>query len=119
MGSRLTLGLVLVVAGLGATLWLTDRQPPVIESAAVAALDGRSLAECKRMRWQFTNLQPIEIARGADGEFSLTEPVVDVASHAHLRQIVVAWDAAQMLATDYKDDFQGREETGLRTPEMT
>lgn len=118
MGMRSLLVLVLLAAGLGAVLWFTDEKPSVQKVAETAVLDGRSLVTCKRMRWQFPNHPPIEVTRGADG-FRITEPIVDVVSAAYLRQIITAWDSAQMQAAPLANTEENRAKVGLSPPEMT
>jgi hypothetical protein len=118
MSLRAILGLLALVLGLGAVLWFTDEKPPVVKVAETHVLQGRSLGECKRMRWQLQDRAPIEVVRGADGRYRLEEPLVDLASAAHLRQIAVAWDSAQMRATPLQDDDDGRNKAGLVPPEL-
>ncbi|MBM4060358.1 MAG: DUF4340 domain-containing protein [Planctomycetes bacterium] len=118
MGLRTTLLLLFAALALCAVLWFTDEKPPPQAVAEVAVLDGRSLVECRRMRWQFADQPAIEVSRGADGAFALSDPIADAVSVAHLRQIVAAWDSAQMVATSFQDDAQGRQETGLSRPEL-
>lgn len=113
--------LVLVVGALYGVLHFTSEKPPVEDSAEISALDGRSLRECKFFRWQFKNPSetPFEIARLPDGSFQLSEPLVDRASSAYVRQIINAWDSANLLATDYKNEADDNKETGLDLPVMT
>ncbi|MCA8977636.1 MAG: DUF4340 domain-containing protein [Planctomycetes bacterium] len=116
---RTTLTLLLLVLGLGVVLWFTQQQPPPAKSAAIPALDGRSLRQCTRMRWQFAGQPAYEFNRREDGLFQMVEPIVDRASRGFLEQIVNAWDAEGLVASEMKDDQQGRQETGLETPEVT
>ncbi len=118
MGLRTTLLLLAAVGGLGALLFFTDEKPPAAKSVETAALDGRQIQDCKRMRWQFIDQAAIEVAKDATGGFSLSEPIVDVVSAAYLRQIMTTWDSAQMQGTDFQNDAKGQQETGLDTPEL-
>lgn len=119
MGVRTIVVLLVLVSGLSAVLWFSDRRPPTKDVAEIAVLEGRSLTQCLRLRWQFHDRMPVEIARQADGRFHLTEPIADLASAAYLKQIVDAWDSAQMRATPLADDDDGRRRAGLSPPEMT
>lgn len=118
MGLRTTLLLLLLVGGLVTLLLYTDQAVPQKTTAEISALDGRQLGDCKRMRWQFPNNAPIEVSKDAAGRFRITEPIEDLAAVAYLRQIVNAWNSAQLVATDFLDDPKGRLETGLLTPEL-
>ena len=118
MGLRGLLLLLLVAAGLGAVLLFTDEKPPVTKTAETAVLDGRTLTESVRLRWQFDRRQPIEITRGPDGRFMLAEPLVDLASMGYMRQIIDSWDAAQMQAAKLVDDEAGQQAAGLVPPEL-
>ncbi len=119
MGSRGILVLLVLCAALGVTLWLTDETVKVEKQAETAVLEGRSLADAAVVRWQFRGRAPIEIGRGPDGRFRLQEPLVDVASAAHMKQICDAWDSAQMRKAPLADDDKGREQAGLVVPELT
>lgn len=118
MGLRGIVVLLVVALGLGAVLYFTDEKPPTDKVAATAVLEGRSLAACSVMRWQFRDRPPIEIGRGPDGRFQMQEPLVDLASAAHMKQIVDAWDSAQMRAAPLADDEEGRQRAGLLPPEL-
>ena len=118
MGMRTTLFLVAIIGGLSATLWFTDRKPPENKVVQTAALEGRSLGDCKVMRWKFADQPAIEVSKDAKGYFSLSEPIVDLAAFAYMKQIVNAWDSAQLLATDFVNDPKGQQETGLQVPEV-
>ena len=118
MGARAIVVLVLVVAALAAALLLTDEKVPVERVAVAPVLDGRSLRDSVRLRWQLREREPVEIGRAPDGRFQLQEPFVDIASAAHLKQIVDAWDSAQMHAAPLADDEHGREQAGLAPPEL-
>ncbi|MEO6594776.1 MAG: DUF4340 domain-containing protein [Planctomycetota bacterium] len=111
--------LLLCVGGLVAVLLFTDEKPKTKDSAELAVLDGRSLLECTKIRWQFDRRQPIEVTRAPDGRFQIAEPVVDLASAAYMKQIVDAWDSAHVRSTPLKDDAEGRKQAGLETPEVT
>lgn len=119
MGIRGIVGLLVVALGLFAVLWFTDEKVKIDKVAETRVLEGRSLNDCKRMRWQFRGRAPIEIGRADDQRFQLQEPVVDIASAAHLRQIIAAWDSAMMRATPLGDDDEGRRQAGLLEPEFT
>lgn len=118
MNARVLLVLVLVAVGLGAVLWFTDERPPLQQSASTMVLDGRTLTECVRMRWQFAKRPPVEVARGADGMFMLSEPIVDLASPGYLKNIVDTWDSAEIHAARLADDADGRQVAGLAPPEL-
>lgn len=119
MGARGILILLLLCAGLGAVLLLTDETVEVKKQAETAVLGGRSLADAAVVRWQLRDRPPIEIGRGPDGRFQLQEPLVDLASAAHMKQICDAWDSAQMRKAPLADDDAGRAQAGLATPELT
>lgn len=118
MGLRAILVLLVVGLGLGAILYFTDEKPQTQKVAQTPVLEGRSLTDCVRVRWQFRGRPPIEMGRAADGRFQMQEPLVDVASAAHMKQIVDAWDSAQMRATPLADDDAGRQQAGLSPPEL-
>lgn len=119
MGLRTILLLLCAVGGLSAVLMLTDEKPKTVNLAEPLVLDGRSLAQCIRMRWQFHNQPPIEVIRDAEGRFQLAEPLVDLASAAYMKQIVDAWSSASMRKTPLVDDADGRKRAGLEPPELT
>jgi hypothetical protein len=119
MGLRALFWLLLVAGGLAAVLYFTDEKPPQQRVAESAVLSGRSLLECKKLRWFFRERPPIEVSRDAEGHFQLSEPIVDLASFAYMKQIVDAWDSAQMQASRLVDDEAGRQEAGLLPPELT
>jgi hypothetical protein len=118
VGIRGIVVLLLLVGGLAAVLLFTDQKPPVQQTAETSVLGGRSLRQCTKMRWQFQSRPVVEVVRGEDGRFHLAEPIVDVASAGYLRQIVDAWDSAQMRATPLADDEAGRKNAGLVQPEV-
>jgi hypothetical protein len=117
--AKLTLFLLVVAAVLGAVLYCTDEQPRSHVVAETSLLDGRSLRDCQRIRWQFQGMPAIEVRPDAEVGAKVTEPIVDVAAVSYLRQIVAAFDSAQLVATDFADEPKGRQETGLLTPELT
>lgn len=119
MGIRGIVGLLVVALGLFAVLWFTDEKTKIEKVAETRVLEGRSLNDCVRMRWQFRGRPPIEIGRADDQRFQLQEPIVDIASAAHMRQIMAAWDSAMMRATPLNDDVDGRRQAGLLEPEFT
>ena len=119
MGPRVLLLLFLLAAGLGATLWLTDEKPPIEKTVETSVLGGRSLTSAVRLRWQFRDRPAVELGRAPDGRFRIEEPIVDIASHGYMRQIVTAWDSANMRATPLADDEDGRRQAGLAPPELT
>jgi hypothetical protein len=118
MGWRGILILFALVAGLGVVLLLTDESTPVARQAESPVLEGRALAEATMVRWQFRDRPPIEVGRGPDGRFQLREPLVDVASAAHMKQICDVWESAQMRKAPLADDAEGRRQAGLETPEL-
>jgi hypothetical protein len=118
MGGKAILLLLVLAGGLGAVLYFTDRTPPAKTTTETAVLDGRSLTDATRIRWQFHEREPVEIGRAPDGRFQIQEPLVDLASMGYLRQIVNAWDSAQMRAVPFDDDEAGREKAGLSPPTM-
>lgn len=118
MGGRAILMLLFLAGALGAVLYFTDREAPVVERVESAALLGRSMRDATRIRWQFHEREPVEIGRAPDGRFQVKEPIVDIASAAYLRSIMDAWDSAQMLAVPFEDDDAGREKAGLAPPKM-
>jgi hypothetical protein len=119
MGWRGILVLFALVVTLGVVLLLTDEKVPVAAQAESPVLDGRSLADATMVRWQFRDRSPIEIGRGSDGRFQMREPLVDVASAAHMKQICDAWESAQMRKAPLADDAEGRRQAGLEAPELT
>jgi len=119
MGFRVTLLLALAALGLFAVLYFTDEKPAANVAAESSLLDGRSLRECRQLRWQIENYPWIEVTLDPEVGFRLTEPIMDLASAAFLRQILAAWDTAQVVATQFADDETGRAETGLVTPSAT
>lgn len=118
MGGKAILVLLLVVAGLLTTLWYTDQSPPVKKVDQGPVLEGRSLTNATKIRWQFHEMSPIEIGRAPDGRFQIQEPMRDIASMGYLTQIVNVWDSANMLVTKHPDTEAGRAKTGLVTPEL-
>lgn len=118
MGLRTTLVLLLAVGGLGSLLLLTDEKPASNKTVESPALDGRQVEDCARLRWQFHNQPVLEVARDPQTGFWIREPLVDLASIAHLRQMFTSWDSAQLQATQFADDAKGRMETGLLEPEL-
>jgi hypothetical protein len=118
MGVKAILILLLVALGLGAVLYFTDQKPSVAKTDENAVLEGRSLTTATKFRWQFRDLPAIEVGRDGDGLFQIQEPIIDLASMGFVRQMVTAWDTANMQAVKHLDDEQGREKTGLASPEM-
>jgi len=118
MGMKAILMLLLLAGGLGAILYFTERETPTEKVAETAVLDGRSLGDATRIRWNFHEREPVEIGRAADGRFQIKEPLVDIASMGYMTQIVTAWDSAQMRAVPFEDDEAGREKAGLAPPKM-
>ncbi|MCA8966379.1 MAG: DUF4340 domain-containing protein [Planctomycetes bacterium] len=119
MGGKATLVLLALVGALVAVLYFTDRKPPAKESNEVSALDGHSLTDAVGMRWQFEGRPAVELSRGDDGLFRVSEPIVDRASPGYLQQIVAAWDSAQLRRTPLADDEDGRRKAGLIPPALT
>lgn len=119
MGWRGILVLFALVAALGVLLLLTDEKVPVDAQAETPVLEGRPLAEATMVRWQFRDRPPIEVGRGPDGRFQMREPLVDVASAAHMKQICDVWESAQMRKAPLADDAEGRRQAGLEPPELT
>ncbi len=119
MGGKATLVLLILVGALVAVLYFTDSKPPARESNETSALDGRSLTDALAVRWQFEARPAVELTRGGDGLFKISEPIVDLASPGYLRQILAAWDSAQLRRTPLLDDEEGRRKTGLLPPALT
>jgi hypothetical protein len=118
MGGKAILVLLLVVAGLVATLWFTDQKPPVKKVDQGPVLEGRSLTNATKIRWQFPDLPPVEVGHAPDGRFQIKEPLRDLASMGYLTQMVNVWDLANMWATKHPDTDEGRAKTGLTTPQL-
>ena len=118
MGRKTILLLLVLALGLGAVLWFTDEQPPLAQRAEATVLDGRSMRQAVRIRWQFRERPAIEVGRSPDGRFQIKEPIVDIASAGYMTQIVNAWDSAGMRATPLVDDAKGRAEAGLEPPQL-
>ena len=53
MNGKVLLVLVLLVASLGAVLWLTDEQPQKRTVASTPVLDDRTLTDCEWLRWRW------------------------------------------------------------------
>ena len=119
MGGKAILVLLALVGALAAVLYVTERKPPAKAANEVSALDGRSLGDATRVRWQFAGRPPVELQRGGDGLFRLSEPIVDLASPGYVRQIFAAWDSAQLRRTPLGDDADGRTKAGLEPPALT
>ncbi len=118
MGMRGIMTLAVLAAGLGAVLWFTDERPAVVKAAESPLFGARSLADAKRLRWQSHERAAVELERGADGRWRLTEPIADTASIAFLKPIVDAWGTAQMRGTPLADDEAGRASAGLTPPAL-
>lgn len=118
MGARTTLGLVVVVAALGAVLLLTREKPPANELVTTPVLGGHSLDQARKIRWAFAKFAAVEIRRDDGQPFRLTEPIEDLASVAFLRQIAAAYDGAQLIAAPVPDDPAVFAQTGLDKPEL-
>ena len=118
MGGKAILILLLVVGGLFAVLKYTDAKPSVAKIDQGPVLDGRSLTNATKIRWQFHEMPAIEVGHAPDGRFQIQEPLRDIASMGYLRQIVNAWDSANMQVTKHPDTEEGRATTGLTTPEL-
>ncbi|MBL8751725.1 MAG: DUF4340 domain-containing protein [Planctomycetes bacterium] len=118
MGLRALLVLLLLAGGLGAVLYFTDQKPETKKLSETAVLEGRTLSDSLRFRWQWLNRPPIEIARGADGRYRMAEPVADLASVARLKDIATSWDLAQMRKAPLALDDAGRAKAGLQSPEL-
>jgi hypothetical protein len=74
------------------------------------------LLDSKSLRWHLHDRPAIEITRGADGRFQLSEPIVDLAAAGYVKSIIDAWDTAQMQASKLADDEAGRQQAGLVPP---
>lgn len=118
MGGKAILILVLVAGALGLVLALTNKEAPIEEKGETSVLDGRSLGNAVRIRWQFDGEEAVEIGRAADGRFAIQEPIVDIASGAYLKQIVHSWDSAQMREVPWPDDEASRQKAGLEPPQL-
>lgn len=117
MNGKILALLLALVAGLVAVLYFTDEKPPVDKVAQANVLDGRTLMDCKWVRWNLKNRPPVEVARRPDGFFDLTEPIMDLASAARMKQLIDAWDSARMQAANVGDDAQSLQAAGLEVPE--
>ncbi len=117
MGLRGLFVLLVIVGALVGVLFLTEEKPKAIDTAAMSVLEGRSLADCKRIWWQFADHQPTEITRTEKG-FSMTEPLVDLVSPGYWKQIVDTWTSAQLHSTPIADDEEGRKRAGLSPPPL-
>ena len=119
MGGKAIVMLLSLVGALGAVLYFTDSEAPVVERVESAALEGRSLYQAERIRWQFHEREPVELGRVDGGPWKITEPIVDLASRGYLRSIFNAWDSARLLAVPFEDDDEGRAKAGLSPPKLT
>jgi len=117
MNGKILVLLLALVAGLVAVLYFTDEKPPVDKVAQANVLDGRTLMDCKWLRWSLKNRPPVEVTRRKDGLFDITEPLVDLASSARMKQLIDAWDPARMQAANVGDDAQSLQAAGLEVPE--
>ena len=117
MNGKILVLLLALVAGLVAVLYFTDEKPPVSKVAQANVLDGRTLMDCKWLRWSLKNRPPVEVTRRPDGLFDITEPLVDLASSARMKQLIDAWDPARMQAANVGDDAQSLQAAGLEVPE--
>ena len=117
MNGKILVLLLALVAGLVAVLYFTDEKPPVSKVAQANVLDGRTLMDCKWLRWSLKNRPPVEVTRRKDGLFDITEPLVDLASSARMKQLIDAWDPARMQAANVGDDAQSLQAAGLDVPE--
>lgn len=117
MNGKILVLLLALVAGLVAVLYFTDEKPPVSKVAQANVLDGRTLMDCKWLRWSLKSRPPVEVTRRPDGLFDITEPLVDLASSARMKQLIDAWDPARMQAANVGDDAQSLQAAGLEVPE--
>lgn len=117
MNGKILVLLLALVAGLVAVLYFTDEKPPVSKVAQANVLDGRTLMDCKWLRWNLKSRPPVEVTRRQDGLFDITEPLVDLASSARMKQLIDAWDPARMQAANVGDDAQSLQAAGLAEPE--
>ncbi len=117
MNGKILVLLLALVAGLVAVLYVTDEKPPVDKVAQANVLDGRTLMDCKWLRWNLKSRPPVEVTRRKDGLFDITEPLVDLASSARMKQLIDAWDPARMQAANVGDDAQSLQAAGLEVPE--
>lgn len=117
MNGKILVLLLALVAGLVAVLYFTDEKPPVDKVAQANVLDGRTLMDCKWLRWSLKGRPPVEVTRRKDGLFDVTEPLVDLASSARMKQLIDAWDPARMQAANVGDDAQSLQAAGLAEPE--
>lgn len=118
MGGKAILILLLVAGGLVAMLMFTDQKPTIEKLDQGPVLQGRSLTNATKIRWQFREQPPVEIGHAPDGRFQIQEPLRDIASMGYMTQIVNAWDSANMQVTKHADDDEGRKVTGLVDPEL-
>lgn len=117
MNGKILVLLLALVAGLVAVLYFTDEKPPVDKVAQANVLDGRTLMDCKWVRWNLKNRPPVEVTRRKDGLFDISEPLVDLASSARMKQLIDAWDPARMQAANVGDDAESLRAAGLEVPE--
>jgi hypothetical protein len=117
MNGKILVLLLALVAGLLTVLYFTDEKPPVDKVAQANVLDGRTLMDCKWLRWSLKSRPPVEVTRRQDGLFDITEPLVDLASSARMKQLIDAWDPARMQAANVGDDATSLQAAGLAEPE--
>ncbi|MCK5941551.1 MAG: hypothetical protein KAI24_06250, partial [Planctomycetes bacterium] len=84
MGGKAILLLLALAGALAVVLYVTDREPPAEQRTETAVLEGRSLGNARRIRWQFHEREPIEVGRAPDGRFQIQEPIVDIASQGYM-----------------------------------
>ncbi len=122
MNARTTGALLLVVAGLGALVWLTGREDGPKGNPQQPVLAGSALSDCVHLRWQLGPGAPvIELRREAQGPFRIVEPIVDLASRARIQALASAYDSAMMAEAFPREQVDDKllGELGLQTPRAT
>lgn len=115
---RTQLALLLVVAALGAALWLTEEKPSDQGSVSVSLLSNHRIATAVRMQWQFVEEEPIEVRRTPGGPFRLVHPLEDLLAQEHLVNVASTFDSAMIGETPFQDDAANRARTGLDNPRL-
>lgn len=115
---RTQLALLLVVAALGAALWLTDEKPDDQGSVSVSLLSNHRIATAVRIHWQFVDEEPIEVRRTPGGPFRIVHPLEDLLAQDHLVNVASTFDSAMIGETPFPDDATNRARTGLDKPRL-
>ncbi len=118
MGWRTLLALLLVVATLGAVLWMTDEKPDDRGAVSVSLLSNHRIATAVRMQWQFVDEEPIEIRRAPGGPFRIAHPLEDLLAQDHVVNVASTFDSAMIGETPLLDNAENRARTGLDKPRL-